>query len=78
MPYRQEIYRGRRGLFVFLLDQSGGMAEPIDGSQHRSMDELASAINNWLQNLTIHYFGGDGLRDYFDIGVLGYRTDIGC
>ncbi len=75
MPYSQEISRQNKALFVFLLDQSYSMEDPIGNSQNRKKDELVTAINGWLQNMTIRATGGEGIRDYVDIGVIGYRTD---
>lgn len=75
MPYSQEISRQNKALFVFLLDQSYSMEDPIGNSPNRKKDELVTAINGWLQNMTIRATGGEGIRDYVDIGVIGYRTD---
>jgi hypothetical protein len=76
MPYQQEISRQNKGLFVFLLDQSYSMEEPIGGSDQRKMDLLATSINGWLQNMAIRSTGSEGIRDYFDVGVIGYCTDM--
>jgi len=76
MPYSKEISRQDKGLIVFLLDQSYSMEEPIGGSDQRKMDVLTTSINGWLQNLAIRSTGSDGIRDYFDIGVIGYCTDM--
>jgi len=73
-PYTQEISRDRKGCFFFLLDQSFSMEEPLANSSKRKCDELAKVINAWLQNLIIGCSRPE-VRDYFDIGVLGYRTD---
>jgi hypothetical protein len=75
MPYTQEISRQNKALFLFLLDQSFSMEDPIGNSPNKKKDELVTAINGWLQNMTIRSTGGEGIRDYVDIGVLGYRTD---
>jgi hypothetical protein len=74
--YSQPIDRGHKAMFLFLLDQSFSMTEPMGGGQGQSkMDELASAINGWLQNMVLQATGGEGIKDYFDIAVIGYRTD---
>lgn len=75
MPYEREISRERKGCFLFLLDQSYSMEEPLSNSTHRKCDELSKAINKWLQNMTIRASGDSGIKDWWDIGVLGYRTD---
>jgi hypothetical protein len=77
MPYQQEISRQNKALFVFLLDQSYSMEEPMGGApDQKKMDVLATTINGWLQNMVIRSTGGEGVRDYFDIGAIGYRTDM--
>ena len=74
-PYTQEISRQRKACFLFLLDQSYSMEEPLGNSDHRKCDELCRTINGWLQNMTIRTSGDQGIKDYMDIGVFGYRTD---
>src|SRR6185437_2259356 len=75
MPYTQEISRARKACFLFLLDQSFSMEEPLGNSSQRKCDELVTAINAWLQNMTIRASGDTGIKDWMDVGVLGYRTD---
>lgn len=75
MPYEREISRERKGCFLFLLDQSYSMEEQLGNSANRKCDELAKAINAWLQNMTIRASGDAGIKDWMDVGVIGYRTD---
>jgi hypothetical protein len=75
MPYRQEICRQDKALFVFLLDQSLSMEEPIASSGERKIDALCSAMNAWLQNLSIACSKAEGFRDWFDIAIIGYGSD---
>lgn len=75
MPYTQEISRQNKACFLFLLDQSYSMVEPLGNSTNRKCDELVTAINAWMHNMTIRATGGEGIRDWLDIGVVGYRTD---
>jgi hypothetical protein len=78
MPYTQEISRENPTLFVFLLDQSYSMEEPIGGNNpegRRKMDELAAAINSWLQNMAIRATGSEGVKHWMDVALIGYRTD---
>ena len=75
MPYTQEISRQNKACFLFLLDQSYSMTEPLANSQRSKMQELVLAINSWLQNAVIRATGGAGVKDWMDIGVIGYRTD---
>ena len=75
MPYSQEISRQNKALFLFLLDQSFSMQDPLGNSQSRKCDELCAAINGWLQNMAIRASGDQGIKDWIDVGVFGYRTD---
>ncbi len=75
MPYTQEISRQNKACFLFLLDRSYSMVEPLGDSLNRKCDELATALNGWLQNMTIRATGGEGIRDWIDVGVIGYHTD---
>ncbi|HUT09691.1 MAG TPA: vWA domain-containing protein [Thermoguttaceae bacterium] len=74
-PYSQEISRQNKACFLFLLDQSFSMEEPLGNSPNRKCDELITAINGWLQNMAIRASGDEGIKDWMDVGVFGYRTD---
>jgi hypothetical protein len=74
-PYSQEITRQNKACFLFLLDQSFSMEEPLGSSSNRKCDELVAAINGWLQNMAIRASGDEGIKDWMDVGVFGYRTD---
>jgi hypothetical protein len=74
-PYSQEISRQNKACFLFLLDQSFSMEEPLGSSSKRKCDELVAAINGWLQNMAIRASGDEGIKDWMDVGVFGYRTD---
>lgn len=75
VPYSQEISRQNKACFLFLLDQSFSMEEPLGNSSNRKCDELVTAINGWLQNMAIRASGDEGIKDWMDVGVFGYRTD---
>jgi len=73
MAYQAEISRSNPGCFLFLLDQSGSMCDPFAGGTGRSKaDELATIINRLLASLVIRCSKDEGVRDYFEVGVLGY------
>jgi len=74
-PYSQAISRQNKACFLFLLDQSYSMEEPLGNSPRRKCDELVTAINGWLQNMAIRASGDEGVKDWMDVGVFGYRTD---
>jgi hypothetical protein len=75
MPYSRPIDRQNPTCFLFLLDQSFSMEEPLGGAGERKCDELVTAINAWLQNMAIRASDEKGIKNYMDIGVIGYRTD---
>ena len=73
MAYQAEISRSNPTCFLFLVDQSGSMAEPFASSVGRSKaDELATILNRLLASLVIRCSKDEGVRDYFEVGVLGY------
>jgi hypothetical protein len=73
--YTQEISRETPACFLFLLDQSFSMEEPLGGQDARKCDQLANVVNGWLQNMIIKASGGSGVKDWMEVGVIGYRTD---
>ena len=79
MAYKQEISRKYPTCFLFLIDQSGSMADPFGTgeSKKRKADGVADAINNLLRNLSIRCAKVEGLRDYFHVGVIGYGGHVG-
>jgi hypothetical protein len=78
MPYSAEISRTNPSCFVFLIDQSGSMVEPIAGSDgKRKCDSVADAINRLLHNLIIKCARGEGVRNFYDVCVIGYGAQVG-
>lgn len=73
MPYSAEINRAKPTAFFFLIDQSGSMDDiwGLDGTK-RKCDAVADAINRLLSTLVVRCAKGEDVRDYFQIGVLGY------
>lgn len=78
MPYSAEISRVNPTCFLFLIDQSGSMADvfPTEGAK-RKADGVADAINKLLQNLVIRCAKEEGVRDYFHVGVISYGASVG-
>lgn len=78
MPYTAEISRANPSAFLFLLDQSGSMADAFGGdASKKKADKVADVINRFLQNLTIKCGKNEGIRDYYHVGVLGYGERVG-
>ena len=78
MPYTAEISRLNPTCFLFLLDQSGSMADALAGEAgKRKADKVADVINRFLQNLVLKCGKNEGVRNYFHVGVLGYGANVG-
>jgi hypothetical protein len=78
MPYSAELSRVNPTCIVFLIDQSSSMAEPFGIQPNRpKADGVADSINRLLQNLLLKSAKKDGIRDYFQVGGLGYGTRVG-
>lgn len=77
MPYSAEISRANPSCFIFLIDQSGSMEDPIGTTDKRKSDSVADAINRLLQNLIIKCARGDGVRDFYEVAVIGYGANVG-
>ncbi len=74
MPYQAEISRSNPSCIVILIDQSGSMEDPFgaDPSGKKKADGVADAVNRLLQNLVIKCAKSEGIRDYYNVSVLGY------
>lgn len=76
MAYSSEINRENRGVFLFLVDQSRSMNK-IFGADPRGKvltraEAVANALNGTLEELVNRCLRDEGVRDYFDIGIIGY------
>ena len=78
MSYVAEISRVRPSCFIFLIDQSGSMQEAWGGESGKNKAEaLSTIINRLLQNLVLKCAKSEGVRDYYDVGVIGYGAAVG-
>jgi uncharacterized protein YegL len=79
MTYSAEISRTNPTCFIFVLDQSGSMQDPVGGgeSTKKKADGVSDAINRLLQNLVIKCARDTGVYDYFHIGIVGYGATVG-
>ena len=76
MPYTADISRANPACFLFLVDQSRSMEQALAGQPgQRKMDQAAAAINRILDTVSQRCSQGMDIRDYFNIGVIGYNTD---
>ncbi len=77
MSYSTEISRNNPGCFLFVIDQSGSMAQEYANLGKSKSSALADVINRMLQQLVIKCAKSEGVRDYYYVGVLGYGANSG-
>ncbi len=75
--YAVDITRRSPACFLFLIDQSASMAQPFGdrtpGAPVLTKAEgVAQALNNLLRSLVLSASKSDGIRNYYEIGVIGY------
>ncbi len=70
--YKSEISRSNPTAFLFLIDQSGSMADHAGNLMMSKAQFVADALNRVVMNLISRSSKAEGVRDYFDIGVIGY------
>jgi len=75
MPYQAPIQRSDPTAFLFLVDQSGSMSDRMASSEKTKAQFVADVLNRTFMNLVTRCTKADGVRDYFNIGVLGYGHD---
>lgn len=78
MPYDAEISRNNPSCFLFLIDQSGSMDEKIPAIGKSKAQFLADVLNKTLYQLIIRCSRAEGVRNYFEIGVLAYGDNTVC
>lgn len=60
-------------LIIYLLDQSGSMAEKFGNASHTKAAELADAINDVIYEIGLRCIGNAGeLKNRFEIAIIGY------
>jgi hypothetical protein len=78
MPHTAEISRANPTCFLFLIDQSESMREPIAGGQGKTKAvAVADTINNLLYTLVLRCVWGQQVLDRFFVGVIGYGANVG-
>jgi hypothetical protein len=75
--YSSQITRANPTCVVFLLDQSGSMADPFGGDEHtRKADFVARVVNHALHDLVIRCTKTEEVRDYYHVSVIGYGRNV--
>ncbi|NEA64643.1 VWA domain-containing protein [Streptomyces sp. SID12488] len=74
MPYTAEISRTNPGCFIFLVDQSASMGDPMESGETTQprAEVVSNAINRLLTELSVKCAKEEGVRDYFHVAVIGY------
>ena len=75
MAYEAQISRGAPTAFLFVVDQSGSMADKMSSGKSKA-EFVADALNRNLASLIVRCSKSEGVRDYFDIGVVGYGDRV--
>ncbi len=71
MAYGAEISRDNPTAFLFAIDQSGSMDEKPEGGRSKA-EFVSDVLNRTLYTLITNCSRADGVRRYFDVGVLAY------
>jgi len=72
MSYQAPIQRTDPTALLFVVDQSSSMGDRMAGSERTKAQIVADVLNKTLMQLVTRCTKADGVRDYFDIGVVGY------
>ncbi len=71
LTYTAEINRSNPTCLVFVIDQSGSMADELEAGV-RKANFLADVLNRSLMELVIRCRKSEGILGYFDVGVIAY------
>ena len=77
MAYAAEISRSNPTCFVFVIDQSGSMADSLVGeSTGKKADFVADVVNRTLHDLVIRCTKTEEIRNYYHVAVIGYGDSV--
>lgn len=71
MSHEAQISRNNPTAFLFVVDQSGSMSDRMSIGKSKA-EFVADALNRTLMNLIGRCTKSEGVRDYFEVGVIGY------
>ncbi len=76
-PYTAQITRSNPSAFLFLVDQSGSMEADINynGRTMTKAEAVAQIVNEQLDTMLAQCQRSEGIRDYFDVSLIGYGGD---
>jgi hypothetical protein len=78
MAYQAEINRSNPTCFLFMIDHSTSMVDPIMGvpGNPKKAQFVADALNKVIQSLVVSASKDVDVRRYYQIGVLGYGFGV--
>jgi len=71
MPYEAQISRTQPTAFLFLVDQSYSMTDKMSTGRSKA-DFVADVLNKTITELVAKCSKSEGVRNYFEIGIIGY------
>lgn len=71
MTYSAEISRDNPTCILFVVDQSGSMNDVMANGKSKA-DFVADVMNKTIYTLVTNCTKSDGVRNYFDVGVVTY------
>ncbi|BDA75934.1 hypothetical protein CAL7716_101000 (plasmid) [Calothrix sp. PCC 7716] len=76
MLYSADISRNNPTAFLFVIDRSGSMSDLTPEGMSKSQ-MLSDVMNRLFSELILKCTKSEGVRNYFEIGVIGYDSSIG-
>jgi len=74
MAYTAEISRSNPSCFLFIIDQSGSMADKYVSIGIPKAQAVSDVINKIINQIVIKCAKSEGIRDYYHIGIIGYGS----
>lgn len=74
MAYSTEISRDHPTALLFVIDQSESMEDALAGGRPKA-EFVADVLNKTLYTLVTNCSKAEGVRRYFDVGVLSYSGE---
>ena len=71
--YTAEISRSHPTAYLFLVDQSASMNDPMLSGRTKA-EFVSDVLNRTLRDLVVRCTREDGVRDYFDVGIITYSN----
>jgi hypothetical protein len=75
MTYEAQINRSNPTVFLFLVDQSGSMGDKMPSKGISKAQFVADVLNRSISDIITRCTRAGGIRNYFEIGVIGYGGD---